>query len=48
MTANKEYPWGFYLFAVVAVLGALAISVVPPVRATVEVESTRSQADANP
>ena len=40
VTANEEYPWGFYLFAVVAVLGAVAISVVPAVRDTVEVEAT--------
>jgi MFS transporter, AAHS family, benzoate transport protein len=36
VTANREYPWGFYLFAAVAVLGALAVSVVPAVRDTAE------------
>ena len=45
--ANREYPWGFYLFAAVASLGALAISVVPPVRATVEVEASRADAGAD-
>ncbi len=40
VTANEEYPWGFYLFAAVAVLGAVAISIVPAVRDTVEVEAT--------
>jgi MFS family permease len=48
VTANREYPWGFYLFAAVAVLGAVAISVVPPVRGTVEVEASRTRADATP
>jgi MFS family permease len=39
VTANREYPWGFYLFAAVAVLGALAVSVVPAVRDTAEAQA---------
>jgi MFS transporter, AAHS family, benzoate transport protein len=39
VTANREYPEGFYLFAAVAVLGALAVSVVPAVRDTAEAQA---------
>ena len=42
VTANREYPWGFYLFAAVAVLGAVAIMVVPPVRDTAEAQAAAS------
>ncbi len=36
VTAGIAYPWGFYLFALVAVLAALAVSTVPNVAAPVE------------